>query len=499
MSKSNIGGLFVSLGLDVDKGSFDTGNKLIDNVGNSCNKLIGSARNATNALSTLTVEVSKIGGATYKTAQQFGMTTDALNLWRTTARMATNDTNSLDYALNRLSDVKVGMKTGKDFSAFTSQLSFLRMGYNELEGKETGEQLQTILEHAISLKATGKFDTQYIAKQIQDLLGKGAADVFKEIADSGKSVSAYLEEARKKASLVTGGDYDNLKEFQRERQELNATIDNIKTLLGAKLAENLKDPLSKLNEWLDAHGAEITQAMDKLGTAIANALVELGKGAVTVADVADAGSNIITALTSDNPEEKKEAEEKLTEKTNRWVDDYYSGKGGTLSKLVGTVADSTLNYEGIKKAEKLAQELYNEKNKGKFFNKEKLVVGEDIDYGDYVRIKKFLGELTTDKYFQTPELKDGIIRPDGTVTQVAPDDWVFAAKNVGDLARAFIPQNHNVVSAPSEYVINQTFNVSGGNDMPQVLKQQAYMGTQEGLLEIMRQSSERLQLMSGTR
>jgi hypothetical protein len=50
-----------------------------------------------------------------------------------------------------------------------------------------------------------------------------------------------------------------------------------------------------------------------------------------------------------------------------------------------------------------------------------------------------------------------------------------------------------------EYVINQTFNISGGNDMPQVLRQQAYRGTQEGLLEIMQQSSQRLQLMSGTR
>jgi hypothetical protein len=90
------------------------------------------------------------------------------------------------------------------------------------------------------------------------------------------------------------------------------------------------------------------------------------------------------------------------------------------------------------------------------------------------------------------------MRPDGTVTQVAPDDWVFAARNLGDLARAFTPQNHTAVSA-GEYTINQTFNINGGNDMPQVLRQQAYRGTQEGLMEIMQQSSQRLQLMSGTR
>jgi hypothetical protein len=98
-------------------------------------------------------------------------------------------------------------------------------------------------------------------------------------------------------------------------------------------------------------------------------------------------------------------------------------------------------------------------------------------------------------------MKDGIMRPDGTVTQVAPDDWIFAARNVGDLARAFIPQSFGqaMVSAPSEYIINQTFNISGSNDMPQVLREQAYKGTQDGLMQLMQQSSQRLQLMSGTR
>jgi hypothetical protein len=103
------------------------------------------------------------------------------------------------------------------------------------------------------------------------------------------------------------------------------------------------------------------------------------------------------------------------------------------------------------------------------------------------------------KDFNGIKLKDGIMRPDGTVTQVAPDDWVFAARNLGDLARAFIPQNYTAAPSSIEYVINQTFNINGGNDMPQVLRQQAYRGTQEGLLEIMNQSSQRMQLMSGTR
>ena len=84
--------------------------------------------------------------------------------------------------------------------------------------------------------------------------------------------------------------------------------------------------------------------------------------------------------------------------------------------------------------------------------------------------------------------------------QVATDNWSIVAKTISDLARSFIqPQPQALQQSAGEYTINQTFNISGGNDMPQIIRQQAYRGTQDGLLEIMQQSSQRLQLMSGTR
>ena len=46
MPKNDIGGFFVSLGLALDKASFETGNRYIDGVTNGLNKLIGTARNA---------------------------------------------------------------------------------------------------------------------------------------------------------------------------------------------------------------------------------------------------------------------------------------------------------------------------------------------------------------------------------------------------------------------------------------------------------------------
>lgn len=101
---------------------------------------------------------------------------------------------------------------------------------------------------------------------------------------------------------------------------------------------------------------------------------------------------------------------------------------------------------------------------------------------------------------KTGAIEDGIMRPDGTITSVAPDDWVFAARNVEDLAAAFIPQGvSNTMNAPASYVINQNINVNGGSSTAAAVKQQAYNGVQDAMLRSMSNSQRILQLMPGQR
>lgn len=98
-------------------------------------------------------------------------------------------------------------------------------------------------------------------------------------------------------------------------------------------------------------------------------------------------------------------------------------------------------------------------------------------------------------------IDDGIVSPDGRVTQVAPDDWVIAARNLGDVASAFMPRSVAAMSGntmTSSCVINQSFSFSGKADSAEVMRQ-AYKGTQNGLLAAMNRSTERLQLMPGLR
>lgn len=99
-------------------------------------------------------------------------------------------------------------------------------------------------------------------------------------------------------------------------------------------------------------------------------------------------------------------------------------------------------------------------------------------------------------------INDGIICPDGRTIGISPDDWVFAAKNVEDMASAFIPHGmttNNSMSAPTSYVINQSFTVNGGNSTPQAVRAEAYKGTAAALQNNLKNAARIMQLMPGTR
>ena len=96
---------------------------------------------------------------------------------------------------------------------------------------------------------------------------------------------------------------------------------------------------------------------------------------------------------------------------------------------------------------------------------------------------------------------DAIVSPTGKVTKLSPDDWVFALKDIKDLAGAFLPagiNTNNNLNAPANYVINQTLNVGAGMRAQEV-RASAYKGTAEALQNSLNNASRIMQLMPGTK
>lgn len=495
MPKNSIGDFFVTIASVIDKASFDTSNRLVDNLGNSFNKLIGSAVNAANTLANTALDTAKMGDSAYKMSEAWGIATDALNLWRATAKIATSDAKSLDSALGKLADVKNGLKFGDGFNAFAEQLAKLGMGYGELDNLDPDKQLEAIINHALTKSNLSKTET---AKVLEGLLGTGASQLYLKLSDKGITNVADYQRSEVQPRIFTDSqDFLNLAGFQEEVNKFDQSLDSLTTLLGADIAQKLTPALTGLNNWIGAHGDDLQKAMSALASAIEKVVgktidfITDEETQEKLQDTIDAGKDVkdflggvkelASAVSSGDEEKKEEALEKIV-----------NAASSAQQRSLGMTDEEYSDYETTSK---LIHDYW-DKNSG---HKLPFATGWNrISYDDLPEdLKKKVDAAGGKGNFA--ELKDGIMRPDGTVTQVAPDDWVFAARSISDMARAFIPQNYQSVSAPSEYNIVQNFTINGGNDIPQVLRQQAYQGTQDAMLQLMQQSSQRLQLMSGTR
>ena len=471
MPKNDIGGFFVSLGLHPDKNSFETGQKLIDAVSTSLNKLIGTARNAAVVLAGTAVATGAVESANYKTATKIGITTEKLNELKAAAKIAGVNADGLVGSVGKLADVMNHMDiNGNGLNAYSEQLAELGMGFDELIGMDPAAAFEKIIA-----TAQGKLDgtnMTRITTIIGDILGDSGADFFVELQRQGKTIDQFMAGASA-TQITTEGDNQKSQNFGVEVRTMKTSLESISKKLGAEVGEGLTPLVNKINTWLSENGKTIIQALENIGNLV---------GAIADSAFIQDTGKLLSATVKLAAGDKKGALADIQDMN--WVQE-------ARSQLeIQSSIDKWLQANGYQKT----PGVYNPFNKASLSQLPPELQQEIQDYMAAHPFQSWLGVP-----FNGVKLKDGIMRPDGTVTQVAPDDWVLAARNLGDLARAFIPQGITVPESTGEYIINQTFNISGGSDMPQVLRAQAYRGTQEGLLEIMNQSSRRMQLMSGTR
>lgn len=469
MAKNDIGGFFVSLGLNPDKNSFETGNKLIDAVTTSLNKLIGTARNAAVVLTTTAIATGSVESANYKTATKIGLTTEKLNELKAAAKIAGVNADGLVGSVGKLANVMNRLTIdGSGLEAFSQQLAELGMGVNELMGMDPDQAFAKIIE-----TAQGKLDgtnMTRITTIVGDILGDAGADFFVELERQGKTIDQFMAGAAA-TQITTTADNQNSQNFAVEVRTIQTKLESISKKLGAEVGKGLMPIVEGINSWLDKNGSTIITALENIGN-----LVGIIAESSFIADTGKLLSATVKLLAGD--------------------------KKGALAELESTnVVQTARTHNQIQTdIDKWLQENGYQNTPGIYLKRadiSQLPAKLQKEIEEYNKAHPF--QALFGQSFNGVKMKDGIMRPDGTVTQVAPDDWVFAARNVSDLAKAFIPAGMAAGGNTMEYSIVQNFTITGSNDIPQVIKQQAYRGTQEGLLAVLDQSSRRLQMMSGTR
>ena len=485
--KTDLGGIFFKLGLDLDKNSFESGNKQINNASESMNKLIGTARNAAVALVSIKT-IGKLGtladaeSSAYKTAEALGITTDSLNEWKAAAKIAGVDANSLVNSMGQLGSVLAHLPiNGKGLEEYSNKLQEIGLGITDLKDKEgkwlsADKAFQKVIAKGQEEYAKAKTEEEQllVVTKMGDILGSAGQDFFIALQNMGVSIADFIAEAGGTVWTNAQNNKDAMA-FSKEMNTLKASMSSLATLLGDDVARELTPAIQGINNWLAQNGESLKLAFNKIAGitgGIADAAfnehspenVATSTGAEgfikRTKNAAKGGEALAAQIAADREAKEIEAQIiKEAEKKNGWIGTNIKKQKIAFDELSPELQKRMLQFEAN---------------------------GGNLDY-------------FRDSFHSFGALQDGIMRPDGTITQVAPDDWVFAARNVGDLAKAFIPPMPAMAGGNNEFVINQTFNINGSSDLPQVLRQQAYQGTQDGLMQIMEQSSQRLQLMSGTR
>ena len=478
---TSIGGFYASLGLQPDKNSFETGNKLIDGVANSFSRLIGVARNAAVVLGTTAIASGTAESKIYKTAEAIGTTTQALNVWRAAAKIAGVSADGLVSSMGKLGSAMNSVKYDPSkLQAYEQQLWKLGVKYNEIKGMSTDKAFEFIIAKAQSLK--GQYSTAELAGRVADVLGTDGMNFFIELGDT--PIADFLKGAEK-TQMTTAESEKNARAFAKEVNEFKTTVESLGMRIGGDTAGIMQPYAEKLNNWLEEHGDKIAESIYKAEKYVEE-LVKKFVGNETVQEIAKSFAKSVV----DTGKATLDLVEAISEGDAEAIATAAIAGANAAAAPLEVVAEKMSQSEntvvaaiGNKSLDQAAMELVNN-------------AGDGIVNG----FKK-AGAWIKDKWENRKSKKanDGILRPDGTLTEVAPDDWVFAVRSVGDLAKAFIPQGMGSGAQIAEYSIVQNFTINGGSDMPQLLRQQAYNGVQDGLMAMMNQSSTRLQHMSGTR
>lgn len=476
---TGLGDFFVKLGLISDKASFETGNKYIDGISNGLNKLMATARNTAVAVATTSAIMNKLETADLQTAAALGIQTEALDKWRAALKISGNDANAFIASMSQL-DTKLKKRRidGTFDQNLATNLAHLGLSYGEMEDMDADARTRKILEAAQAME-----DQEKASIVVGEILGQAGRNFFEYMRLSNQTLDQVLS---KGSGSIFTNEESKMKatEFNAEFQLLKESISQLTKLFGSEIGEGLTPFLKEINDWLQQNRSTIKRLADDLGTIaewIGKKAAPLVEGAGKVAtDVAGAAAAAIDG-------DFDTANEKMTAAGRNAVTAVQSAITGEDEEEIEDKYYDRLELINI--LAKMWGEKYGDHPHLNAFKKLKY---EELPEDVQASIDKHGGKKEWKAY-----VNDGIIRPNGQITHVAPDDWVFAARNVGDLAAAFMPQAGANTAGPVQITISQNFTVNGTNDIPQLIKQQAYNGTRDGLTEMLSKAGTRLQLMPG--
>lgn len=561
MTNDMLGGFFYALGIKTDGASFQKAENALKGMAQTTGKLTAAIGITGGSMLAMAKAAGVMETANLKTARAIGVSSAALDQWKISAGVAGTNASALVSGMAQVEKKMQGLKLGRVDTGLAQNLAQLGLGYGAFSNMDATQRMRAVFSAAGGMKDQQKaallvsetlgqgahdfYDyMQLSGRSMDSILAEGRRLTFQTEASKRsammfnaefngltgglKSMAAFAGGAFGQAFTPAVREIKNLLAANREMiqsgiqgfaQNMAQTVIKI-TGAVAKLAPivgRLVNRFGGLDKILIKIGmgvaalklarlaggiAGIVKSVGLLKTGLTGLGAGLGLGALylLIDDlmVYFAGGNSVTGYIIRHLDEIKK---KLK------IDISYDALVKSVKDLAKGFKDLWESIDGNSKLMDLGSWLSNylitSLTDTLTILKDIVNVGAKLIDGDWKgawQASKELGsDMVTGAKHAAGKMNDGIIRPNGQVTQVAPDDWVFAARNLGDLASAFIPGGvTNSMNAPASYVINQSFTFNG-NATPQAVRQRAYSGAQDALQNSLRNSQRMLQLMPGTR
>lgn len=566
----DIGGFFVNLGVKVDN-SIEKGIGKITDMTNSLSRLMGTVRNVSAASLALAGVTGAVEQEVANSAELLNTTSDVVKKWRFAVDEVSGGGKAFISTLTEIERKAQNIKLGKIDEGFATSLERLGINYMDFADMEVTERVKLIFDKASLIE-----DQDHAENIIKQLLGDAGQLFYINLQNQGIPIAQALENALKTAESHIFTDIEsqsNAMMFNSEIKALKNMIGEISALTGSELGEVFTPMVKGINDFLEANNKLIASGIKDTFEDLRDILNQLSP---TFDKVGGSLGEFVKALT--NSDSVLEGLNKIKDGLFEFTKDFVNTSLTTFSDLVlmiSAVLDGDWKKagqygkkfvqdfnDGVKEIvytgegdKRESLNILNNNLRGKKGEKQNY---EDLSNSQKDMVKKYyyetksldglevkgIGEkeleeiknykpkigafdekgnpiqssttYSDETWWEDRKINDGIVKPDGQVISISPDDWVFAMKDPSNLSKGIngiMPQNAidpsfiksvlpriitgNTNTINENITVNQTFNVQGGSNIPQTIRQQAQKGVYDGVGELIQKSTTRLQLMSG--
>lgn len=256
MAQRTVGGFLVEVGAKIDQDSFEKGKRNIDNMANAVSRLVGTIRNSAPLILAGTAGV--VETAELKAADAIGISTEALDAWKTSAQIAGVNANALVNDMNSLEQKMQRIKNGQFDEQLAVNLQRMGLNYMDLVDMDGTERLLAVFEAASKMS-----DQALAAVLVGDSLGNAAKGYYQYLRLSGKSAQELLNYS-KGLVFTTDASKRDAMGFNEQMQALRAAMTSISMLAGSEFGKELIPVLQELNKFISDNKDNIKSVVDSL-------------------------------------------------------------------------------------------------------------------------------------------------------------------------------------------------------------------------------------------